>query len=186
MGGMAKAVAEGIPKLRIEECAARRQARIDSGKIKWESSYMKSSIWKEIHFYLKITCMVTKTKIMKNGTWVNFFSYTLSMFVFLHTWMHTGKHMYKVCVDVYPLYICTCLWIDVINILKMTLLMISVLCIGVFIHSMNTFLVYFVWGTCYVWAYNSEQDRHDLYAHKSYILVKEREMIKQIKNYRSW
>lgn len=29
---MAKAVAEGIPKLRIEECAARRQARIDSGK----------------------------------------------------------------------------------------------------------------------------------------------------------
>ncbi|XP_028652238.1 methylmalonyl-CoA mutase, mitochondrial [Erpetoichthys calabaricus] len=31
MGGMAKAVAEGIPKLRIEESAARRQARIDSG-----------------------------------------------------------------------------------------------------------------------------------------------------------
>uniref|UniRef100_A0A670XSN7 Methylmalonyl-CoA mutase, mitochondrial n=1 Tax=Pseudonaja textilis TaxID=8673 RepID=A0A670XSN7_PSETE len=31
MGGMAKAVAEGIPKLHIEECAARRQARIDSG-----------------------------------------------------------------------------------------------------------------------------------------------------------
>ncbi|XP_016391636.1 methylmalonyl-CoA mutase, mitochondrial-like [Sinocyclocheilus rhinocerous] len=31
MGGMARAVAEGIPKLRIEECAARRQARIDSG-----------------------------------------------------------------------------------------------------------------------------------------------------------
>lgn len=28
---MARAVAEGIPKLRIEECAARRQARIDSG-----------------------------------------------------------------------------------------------------------------------------------------------------------
>lgn len=28
---MAKAVADGIPKLRIEECAARRQARIDSG-----------------------------------------------------------------------------------------------------------------------------------------------------------
>lgn len=34
MGGMAKAVAEGIPKLRIEECAARRQARIDSGRSK--------------------------------------------------------------------------------------------------------------------------------------------------------
>jgi len=32
MGGMAKAVASGMPKLRIEECAARRQANIDSGK----------------------------------------------------------------------------------------------------------------------------------------------------------
>ena len=32
MGGMAKAVATGMPKLRIEECAARRNARIDSGK----------------------------------------------------------------------------------------------------------------------------------------------------------
>lgn len=31
MGGMAKAVAAGMPKLRIEECAAKRQARIDSG-----------------------------------------------------------------------------------------------------------------------------------------------------------
>lgn len=28
---MAKAVAAGMPKLRIEECAAKRQARIDSG-----------------------------------------------------------------------------------------------------------------------------------------------------------
>ncbi|XP_054706375.1 methylmalonyl-CoA mutase, mitochondrial-like [Uloborus diversus] len=32
MGGMAKAVISGMPKLRIEECAAKRQARIDSGK----------------------------------------------------------------------------------------------------------------------------------------------------------
>ncbi|XP_031563694.1 methylmalonyl-CoA mutase, mitochondrial-like [Actinia tenebrosa] len=31
MGGMAKAVAAGMPKLRIEECAAKKQARIDSG-----------------------------------------------------------------------------------------------------------------------------------------------------------
>jgi len=30
MGGMAKAVASGMPKLRIEECAAKRQARIDT------------------------------------------------------------------------------------------------------------------------------------------------------------
>lgn len=32
MGGMAKAVAEGLPKMRIEECAARKQAHIDSGE----------------------------------------------------------------------------------------------------------------------------------------------------------
>ena len=32
MGGMAKAVAANLPKLRIEESAARRQARIDSGE----------------------------------------------------------------------------------------------------------------------------------------------------------
>ena len=32
LGGMTKAIEEGIPKLRIEEAAARRQARIDSGK----------------------------------------------------------------------------------------------------------------------------------------------------------
>jgi methylmalonyl-CoA mutase N-terminal domain/subunit len=30
MGGMAKAVEAGMPKLRVEECAAKRQARIDS------------------------------------------------------------------------------------------------------------------------------------------------------------
>jgi methylmalonyl-CoA mutase len=32
LGGMAKAIETGIPKLRIEEAAARKQARIDSGK----------------------------------------------------------------------------------------------------------------------------------------------------------
>lgn len=32
MGGMAKAIEQGLPKLRIEETAARKQARIDSGK----------------------------------------------------------------------------------------------------------------------------------------------------------
>ncbi|KAI9136482.1 methylmalonyl-CoA mutase-domain-containing protein [Paraphysoderma sedebokerense] len=32
MGGMAKAVASGMPKLRVEESAAKRQARIDSGQ----------------------------------------------------------------------------------------------------------------------------------------------------------
>lgn len=31
LGGMAKAIASGIPKMRIEEASARRQARIDSG-----------------------------------------------------------------------------------------------------------------------------------------------------------
>jgi methylmalonyl-CoA mutase len=32
LGGMAKAIEEGVPKMRIEEAAARKQARIDSGK----------------------------------------------------------------------------------------------------------------------------------------------------------
>ena len=32
IGGMAKAIEEGLPKLRIEEAAARKQARIDSGQ----------------------------------------------------------------------------------------------------------------------------------------------------------
>ena len=32
LGGMAKAIEKGIPKLRIEEAAARKQARIDAGK----------------------------------------------------------------------------------------------------------------------------------------------------------
>ena len=32
MGGMAKAIVAGIPKLKIEECAAKRQAMIDDGK----------------------------------------------------------------------------------------------------------------------------------------------------------
>ncbi len=32
LGGMAKAIAAGLPKLRIEEASARRQARIDSGQ----------------------------------------------------------------------------------------------------------------------------------------------------------
>ena len=32
IGGMAKAVVEGIPKLRIEECSAKKQARIDNGQ----------------------------------------------------------------------------------------------------------------------------------------------------------
>jgi methylmalonyl-CoA mutase len=32
LGGMAKAIASGLPKMRIEEAAARRQAHIDSGK----------------------------------------------------------------------------------------------------------------------------------------------------------
>ena len=32
LGGMAKAIDTGLPKMRIEEAAARRQARIDSGR----------------------------------------------------------------------------------------------------------------------------------------------------------
>ena len=32
LGGMAKAIDTGLPKMKIEEAAARKQARIDSGK----------------------------------------------------------------------------------------------------------------------------------------------------------
>ena len=32
LGGMTKAVEQGLPKLRIEEAAARRQARLDRGE----------------------------------------------------------------------------------------------------------------------------------------------------------
>jgi len=32
MGGMSKAIISGIPKLKIEECSAKRQAMIDDGK----------------------------------------------------------------------------------------------------------------------------------------------------------
>lgn len=32
MGGMAEAVSQGWPKLKIEETASKRQARIDSGQ----------------------------------------------------------------------------------------------------------------------------------------------------------
>src|SRR5690606_11467584 len=32
LGGMAKAIETGLPKMRIEEAAAKKQARIDSGK----------------------------------------------------------------------------------------------------------------------------------------------------------
>ncbi len=38
MGGMAEAVAMGIPKLKIEETAAKKQARIDSGQDKESDS----------------------------------------------------------------------------------------------------------------------------------------------------
>ena len=47
MGGMAKAVAAGMPKLRIEECAAKRQARIDSGSGKNKRCYCIMCV----HFY---------------------------------------------------------------------------------------------------------------------------------------
>lgn len=31
MGGMTKAIISGMPKMRIEDCAARRQAQLDTG-----------------------------------------------------------------------------------------------------------------------------------------------------------
>lgn len=55
MGGMAKAVAEGIPKLRIEECAARRQARIDSGRSKgMKEGKIANKILQHKAFYTRV------------------------------------------------------------------------------------------------------------------------------------
>lgn len=31
---------------------------------------------------------------------------SISVFVFLHAWMHISKHMYKVCVEVCPFIMC--------------------------------------------------------------------------------
>jgi methylmalonyl-CoA mutase len=39
MGGMAKAVESGMPKLMIEESAAKIQAKIDSGKGKCDTTF---------------------------------------------------------------------------------------------------------------------------------------------------
>ena len=45
LGGMAKAIETGIPKLRIEEAAARKQARIDSDRksTRLNSSHIQNS-----------------------------------------------------------------------------------------------------------------------------------------------
>lgn len=51
MGGMAKAVASGMPKLRIEEAAARKQARIDAGH-GWCKIYIFISLcWRLRHIF---------------------------------------------------------------------------------------------------------------------------------------
>ena len=42
MGGMTKAVEEGLPKMRIEEAAAKRQARVDRGEDVYSPLYSQS------------------------------------------------------------------------------------------------------------------------------------------------
>lgn len=42
LGGMSKAIDTGLPKMRIEEAAARRQAHIDSGSEKIVGSKLSS------------------------------------------------------------------------------------------------------------------------------------------------
>ena len=54
MGGMAKAVASGMPKLRIEECAARRQARIDSCQGKPVSVISRKSYFYVRYSYVRL------------------------------------------------------------------------------------------------------------------------------------
>ena len=70
MGGMAKAVAEGIPKLKIEECAAKKQARIDSGKDvivgKNQQVHYLNIVYKyAVLIYLKVSINIKLKKEMK-------------------------------------------------------------------------------------------------------------------------
>ena len=53
-GGMARAIEQGIPKLRIEEAAARTQARIDSGKQTWWASTSTGSTRRSTITVLKV------------------------------------------------------------------------------------------------------------------------------------
>lgn len=45
---MAKAVASGMPKLRIEECAAKRQARIDTSQGSRKQFYCRGEIFMHV------------------------------------------------------------------------------------------------------------------------------------------
>lgn len=57
---MAKAVANGMPKLRIEECAARRQARIDSKAGKSDDVSLTSKVLcQRLYFQALVWCLYT-------------------------------------------------------------------------------------------------------------------------------
>lgn len=102
MGGMAKAVAEGIPKLRIEECAARRQARIDSGKRKEKSLYisMYISIFCGYHeqlvqIYLKMTLQCqTRALIKFSHIFTSKYIYMSVSCAFVFLQAHRQAYMY--------------------------------------------------------------------------------------------
>lgn len=66
MGGMAKAVSSGMPKLRIEECAAKRQARIDSGAGRYTYMQVKGHHrYIQVKYQMKANCREIQ---VKNGS----------------------------------------------------------------------------------------------------------------------
>lgn len=63
MGGMAKAVSSGMPKLRIEECAAKRQARIDSGAGRYTYMQVKGRHrYMQVKYKVKANCREIQVK----------------------------------------------------------------------------------------------------------------------------
>lgn len=62
LGGMTKAVVSGMPKMRIEEAAAKRQALIDSGKgssFVFDINLLQKLLWELININL-----IMKIKLM--------------------------------------------------------------------------------------------------------------------------
>ena len=76
LGGMAKAIETGLPKMRIEEAAARTQARIDSGvqtissrKRAWlRSALLVMKPLARLHSRLSLSAYATSTKVARVRT----------------------------------------------------------------------------------------------------------------------
>jgi methylmalonyl-CoA mutase len=69
LGGMARAIEAGLPKLRIEECAARRQARIDRGEdvVVGVNRYVAEGAEQELELLEVDNTAVRETQIRRLG-----------------------------------------------------------------------------------------------------------------------